>query len=129
MQANKLVGHSFMVAGRRHATPGSETKDFISQGIVGSINFKLASAPFASQVPLGSEEVTKRTVCWPWICIIAKEPQAWETPKFYSKSVSHSVVSSSLGPHGCSPPGSSVHITLQERIMEWVAISFSRGSS
>ena len=29
----------------------------------------------------------------------------------------------------CSPPGSSVHGTLQARILEWVAISFSRGSS
>ena len=30
---------------------------------------------------------------------------------------------------GCSPSGSSVHEILQERILEWVAISFSRGSS
>ena len=29
----------------------------------------------------------------------------------------------------CSPPGSSVHGTLQIRILEWVAISFSRASS
>ena len=29
----------------------------------------------------------------------------------------------------CSPPGSSVHGILQKRIMEWVAISSSRGSS
>ena len=27
-----------------------------------------------------------------------------------------------------SPPGSSIHGILQARIMEWVAISFSRGS-
>ena len=41
-----------------------------------------------------------------------------------------SVVSDSLWPHGlCSPPGSSVHGNLQARILEWVAISFSRGSS
>ena len=30
---------------------------------------------------------------------------------------------------GCSPPGSSVHGILQARILEWVAIPFSRGSS
>ena len=30
---------------------------------------------------------------------------------------------------GCSLPGSSVHGILQSRILEWVAISFSRGSS
>ena len=29
----------------------------------------------------------------------------------------------------CSPPGSSIHGILQERKLEWVAISFSRGSS
>ena len=27
----------------------------------------------------------------------------------------------------CSPPGSSVHEILQARILEWVAISFSKG--
>ena len=30
---------------------------------------------------------------------------------------------------GYSPPGSSVHGSLQARILQWVAISFSRGSS
>ena len=32
-------------------------------------------------------------------------------------------------PVDCSPPGSSVHGILQARILEWVAISFSRGFS
>ena len=32
-------------------------------------------------------------------------------------------------PMDCSPPGSSVHEVLQARILEWVAISFFRGSS
>ena len=32
-------------------------------------------------------------------------------------------------PMDCSPPGSSVHEFFQARILEWVAISFSRGSS
>ncbi|CAI9162923.1 unnamed protein product [Rangifer tarandus platyrhynchus] len=41
-----------------------------------------------------------------------------------------SVVSNSLRPHGlCIPPGSSIHGILQARILKWVAISFSRGSS
>ena len=31
-------------------------------------------------------------------------------------------------PMDCSPPGSSVHGTLQERILQWVAITFSRAS-
>ena len=32
-------------------------------------------------------------------------------------------------PQDCSPPGSSVHGIFQARILEWVAVSFSRGSS
>ena len=32
-------------------------------------------------------------------------------------------------PVDCSPPGSSVHGILQARILEWVAISLSRGAS
>ena len=32
-------------------------------------------------------------------------------------------------PMDCSPPGSSVHGILQARILQWVAIAFSRGSS
>ena len=32
-------------------------------------------------------------------------------------------------PMDCSPPGSSVHGILQARILEWFAISFSKGSS
>ena len=32
-------------------------------------------------------------------------------------------------PVDCSPPGSSIHGILQARILEWVAISFSRGCS
>ena len=32
-------------------------------------------------------------------------------------------------PMDCSPPGSSVHGIVQARILEWVAISYSRGSS
>ena len=32
-------------------------------------------------------------------------------------------------PKDCSPPGYSVHAIFQARILEWVAISYSRGSS
>ena len=32
-------------------------------------------------------------------------------------------------PIGCSPPGSSVQGIFQARVLEWVAISFSKGSS
>ena len=34
-----------------------------------------------------------------------------------------------VDPMGYSPPGSSVHGILQARILEWVAITYSSGSS
>ena len=41
-----------------------------------------------------------------------------------------SVLSDSLWLHGlCSPPGSSLQRILQKRILQWVTIPFSRGSS
>ena len=40
----------------------------------------------------------------------------------------YSIVSDFLRPMQDSPPGSSVHGIFQARILEWVAISFSRGS-
>ena len=46
-----------------------------------------------------------------------------------SESVSRSVTSNSLPPMDCSPPGASVHGILQARLLEWVAIPFSRGTS
>ena len=46
-----------------------------------------------------------------------------------SESVSCSVLSKCLWPMDCSLPGSSVHGILQARILEWIAIPFSVGSS
>ena len=39
----------------------------------------------------------------------------------------HSLISNSLWPHGSSLPGFSVRGILQARILEWVAISYSKG--
>ena len=41
----------------------------------------------------------------------------------------HSVVSTLCDSMDYSPPGSSVHGILQARILEWIAIPFSKGSS
>ena len=44
--------------------------------------------------------------------------------------LSHSVMSDSLWPHGLySPPSSTVHGIFQAKILQWVAISYSRGPS
>ena len=40
-----------------------------------------------------------------------------------------SVISDSYDPMDCSPPGSSVHGISQAKMLEWTAVSFSRGSS
>ena len=40
------------------------------------------------------------------------------------ESVSGSVLSDSLQPHGCSLPGSSIHGILQVRTPEWFSIPF-----
>ena len=47
----------------------------------------------------------------------------------YAGSASCSVVSDSLGPHGQQPTRLLFHGILQARILEWVAIPFSGGSS
>ena len=46
-----------------------------------------------------------------------------------SESVCHSVRPTLCDPMDCGPPGFSVHWMLEARILEWVAISSSRGSS
>ena len=67
-----------------------------------------------------------RAASWPLCCRVSSCPSPC-TPVMTSESanVSHLVVSDSAN---CSLPGSTVHGILQARILERVAISFSRGS-
>ena len=60
-------------------------------------------------VVLQNEEMSFREVC----CVVC----------------ACSVMSDSCDPMDCSPPGSSVHGILQARILEWVAMPSSKGSS
>ena len=53
----------------------------------------------------------------------------WGENELKSESAGHRVMSDSVTPMDCSPSGSSVHGILQARMLEWVAISFFRGSS
>ena len=53
----------------------------------------------------------------------------WNTLMMECESDSYSVVSDSLWPMDYILPGSSVQGILQARILEWVVIPFSRGSS
>ena len=47
----------------------------------------------------------------------------------FSLTIMNMLVTQSCSPIDCSPSGSSVHGILQARILEWVAIPFSRGPS
>ena len=49
--------------------------------------------------------------------------------KVKSESLNGSSCQTLGDPIDCTPPGSSVHGTLQARILQWVAILFSKGSS
>ena len=61
-------------------------------------------------------------------CIIPTFPPAFLCIAKQSKVKSLSRVRLFVTPWTCSPPGSSIHGILQARILEWVAMSFSRGS-
>ena len=61
----------------------------------------------------------------PWGC---KELDVTEHSSFQFSSVAQ-LCPTLCNPMDCSPAGSSVHEIFQARILEWVAISFSRGSS
>ena len=68
----------------------------------------------------------------PWIKKIISDffPRVpWSEVKWSEVKWSLSVMSNFCDPMDCSLPGSSVHGIFQARVLEWVAISFSRGSS
>ena len=79
-------------------------------------------------------------VVWlPGLCLLPSVKQGWPGSrgpcleifgwKSPSLCVRAQLCPTLCNPVDCSPPGSSVHGVSQARILEWVAISFSRGSS
>ena len=73
-----------------------------------------------------------------WIHIFPKKICKWPTGmwKWYPTSLVIAVLCSltqlcltQCDPMGCSPPGSSVHGISQARVLEWIAIFYSRRSS
>ena len=71
-------------------------------------------------------------LCDPMNCSTPGLPVHHQLPEFTQTQCMCKVkseVAHSLRPVECSPPSSSVHGIFQARILEWVAISFSRGSS
>ena len=78
--------------------------------------------------------------CWSWSSntldtwykelIHWKRPGCWEKLKAIGEGGNRiRWLDNNTNSMDCSPPGSSVHGISQARILEWVAISFSKGSS
>ena len=91
---------------------------------------------------LGAQNLSHWTIrdipiCLFLVCFISKETGAQKGHDIVPSLTVHNwqkmlVAQSCLtlcNPMDCSSPGSSVHRISQARILEWVAISFSRGSS
>ena len=62
-------------------------------------------------------------------CRASSLPPAPPEKQLYLRVCCHISCVQLCKPMDCSPPGSSVHEILQAKILEWVAISSSRGSS
>ena len=80
------------------------------------------------------EEDTRAGLRWlPLVSYIQKEYKKSNSDSFELYHKSESEVAQSCptlcDPMDCSPPGSSIHGIFQARVLEWVAIAFSRGSS
>ena len=87
------------------------------------------NGPKFEQTPGDGEGEGGLLCCSPW-GHRASWPSNWTATMEESATVlSRSVVSTLCSPTDCSPPGSSVHGIFQARVPEWVAISYSRGSS
>ena len=80
------------------------------------------------------EQASESAKLWHWSCVTSnKLIQVLWTLILVKMRMKWSEVAqlclTLCGPVDCSLPGSSVHGVFQARVLEWVAISFSRGSS
>ena len=98
-----------------------------------------AGLPCPSHLPVCSNSCPLSRWCHPTISS-SVTPFSSCPQYFKDYGMSSNYLSNNLGlvfrscltlwdPEDCRPPGSSVHGTLQARIVEWVTVPFSRGSS
>ena len=91
--------------------------------------------PFAVIWISSVQSLSHVRLCNPMKCSMPGPPVHHQLPEFICSNMdeSESEVAQScptlFDPMDCSPPDSSIHGILQARVLEWVAISFSRGSS
>ena len=71
---------------------------------------------------------TLRTRSWNWISSCQKK-LLWQISCFFLCSMNTQLCPILCDPMDCSPPASFVHVILQVGILEWIAMSFSRGFS
>ena len=92
---------------------------------------RCALPPRRSESPVCAKTINPLACCICWAGLLGRAVfPPWnkgQNSGSYTKSLQLCLTLCDL--MDCSPPGSSVHGILQERILEWVAISFSRGSS
>ena len=86
-------------------------------------NFELWGVSWTSLSHVWLLEIPRAVVHLAPLSMVSSRQDHW------SGCVGCSVVSNSLWPHGLWLPGSSVHGILQARILQWVAIPFSGGST
>ena len=84
--------------------------------------------PHSSTSHFLGEHLSSRNKIHIWGCQLVASHHVLLSFAPYTNMVCVLVVSDSWRPMDCSPPGSSVHGIFQARILEWVAISSSRGS-
>ena len=77
----------------------------------------------------GKLDVVKQEMARRNINILGISELKWTGMKSESRSEATQLCPTLCDPMDCSIPGSSVHRTFQARVLEWVAIFFSRGSS
>ena len=79
LQVNRLICYSLMDAGRRHKTPGSETKDCVTQspGRMKYGHHDHAIPPAPQQLRDEVDELSYMLHLW-WVCTTAEDSEPWE---------------------------------------------------
>ena len=90
-----------------------------------------SSGPFCTDMVIDSRGVSRSRACCNCRALLPGTPEAPDTHERFVNLMCLCAQSCLTpgDPLDCSPPGSSVHGILQARILEWVAISSSMGSS
>ena len=119
--------------GRDQTTaPSSQWPPYLSpaqQEVLLSPDIKVSLRKGLWLVQVGSSPTPWIQSLWPgdeWLQLV--NPLSCER-KWKSESEVDQLCLTLCDPVDCSPPGSFIHGILHARILEWVAISFSRGSS